>query len=189
MRVPFGDAFLFMHHTEVRAVSKVCEKCGKKPVAGRSYARRGLAKKKGGVGKKITGITKRRFHPNVQNVRVKERNGTVHRVKLCTKCLRVGLRDGTISKAPRKPRPPKVAPEPVFEVATGSLAPPDALEGDAAAVAEERAKGVEGERRRPADISERAMEEMEAAYEEEKDSEAEKRMEGLRDEKPESPGE
>ena len=159
-------------------MSKVCEKCGKKPVAGRSYARRGLAKKKGGVGKKITGITKRRFHPNIQNVRVKEPNGTVHRVKLCTKCLRVGLRDGTITKAPRKPRPPKVAPEPVFEAPSGSLEAPDALEGDAAAVAEERALAEE---RQPGDVSDRVMDEMEAAYEEEKDSEDEKRMEEFRE--------
>jgi len=123
-------------------VSKVCEKCGKKPVAGRSYARRGLAKKKGGVGKKVTGITKRRFHPNIQSIRVKEKNGTIHRVRLCTKCLRVSLRDGDLVKATRKPRPPKVAPEPVFEQASGSLAPPDKLEGDAAAVAEERARAA-----------------------------------------------
>jgi len=159
-------------------VSKVCEKCGKKPVAGRSYARRGLAKKKGGVGKKITGITKRRFHPNIQNVRVREPNGTVRRMKLCTKCLRVGLRDGTITKATRKPRPPKAAPEPVFEAPSGSLEAPAALEGDAAAVAEERARAEE---RQPGDVSDRIMDEMEAAYDEEKDSEDEKRMEQLRE--------
>ncbi|PIQ88772.1 MAG: 50S ribosomal protein L28, partial [Candidatus Omnitrophica bacterium CG11_big_fil_rev_8_21_14_0_20_42_13] len=36
-------------------MSKICYICGKKPVAGRTIERRGLAKKKGGVGKKITG--------------------------------------------------------------------------------------------------------------------------------------
>lgn len=164
-------------------MSKVCEKCGKKPVAGRSYARRGLAKKKGGVGKKITGITKRRFHPNVQTVRIRETSGAVRRAKLCTKCLRVGLRDGTVTKATRKPRPSKIAPEPVFLAASGSLAAPDALEGDAAAVAEERAKGVGGADRRPDDVSDRVMDEMETAYEEEKDSEDAKRMDQFRDEK------
>ncbi len=164
-------------------MSKVCEKCGKKPVAGRSYARRGLAKKKGGVGKKITGITKRRFLPNVQNVRVKETNGTIHRVKICTQCLRVGLRDGTLTKATRKPRPPKVAPEAVFVAPSGSLAAPDVLEGDAAAVAEERARGADGAKRRPADISDRVAEEMESAYDDEMNSEDEKRMERFRDDK------
>ena len=38
-------------------------------VRGRSIARRGLAKRKGGVGRKITGITKRTFKPNIQSVR------------------------------------------------------------------------------------------------------------------------
>jgi large subunit ribosomal protein L28 len=161
-------------------VSKVCEKCGKKPVAGRSYAHRGLAKAKGGVGIKITGITKRRFIPNIQNIRVKEKNGTVHRVKICTKCLRVGLRDGTISKATRKPRKAKIAPEPVFEAPSRSLAAPDVLEGDAAAVAEERARGAE---RPPGDVSEGVIDEMETAYDEEKDSEDAKRVEQDRDEK------
>lgn len=160
-------------------MSKVCEKCGKKPVAGRSYARRGLAKAKGGVGKKITGITKRRFIPNVQNVRVRETNGTVHRVKICTKCLRVGLRDGTISKATRKPRKAKAVAEVVFQAVSGSLAPPEALEGDAAAVAEERARAAE---RPPEDVSEGIVDEMETAYDEEKDSEDAKRMEQSRDE-------
>ncbi len=179
MRVLIGTRAFFQ--AEVRAVSKVCEKCGKKPVAGRSYARRGLAKKKGGVGKKITGITKRRFIPNIQVVRIRETNGTVRRAKLCTKCLRVGLRDGTLAKATRKPRAPKVAPELVFVAATGSLAPPDALEGDAAAVAEERAKGAD---RGPADVSDRVMDELDTAYEEEKDAEDAKRMEKSRDDKP-----
>ncbi|RKY39178.1 MAG: 50S ribosomal protein L28, partial [Candidatus Omnitrophota bacterium] len=44
-------------------MSRICEICGKKPIAGRKIARRGLAKKKGGIGKKITGITSRRFLP------------------------------------------------------------------------------------------------------------------------------
>jgi large subunit ribosomal protein L28 len=99
-------------------VSKVCEKCGKKPVAGRTYARRGLAKYKGGVGRKVTGITNRTFSPNIQIVRVREPNGTVHRVRLCAKCLKTATRKGTIIKASRKPRPPKkiAAPAPAAVV-------------------------------------------------------------------------
>lgn len=162
-------------------MSKVCEKCGKKPVAGRSYARRGLAKKKGGVGRKVTGITKRRFVPNVQVVRIKEAGGTVRRARLCTKCLRVGLKKGTIAKAPRKPRPVKAKPEPVFEAAPMTLVPPEPLEGDAAAVAEERAP------RAPRDVSERLAEEIEAAYEEEKDAEDDRRMETRREKRPGEP--
>jgi len=66
---------------------KICEICGKKPLVGRSIARRGLAKKKGGVGKKITGITRRRFLPNIQKVKVRFTNGTVRRIKVCTSCI------------------------------------------------------------------------------------------------------
>lgn len=70
-------------------MAKVCAICGKKPVAGRSIARRGLAKKKGGVGRKITGITRRRFLPNLQKVKTVI-NGTHRTVLVCTKCIRAG---------------------------------------------------------------------------------------------------
>jgi len=46
-------------------MSKVCQVTGKRPVRGNSYALRGIAKKKKGVGLKITGITRRRFTPNL----------------------------------------------------------------------------------------------------------------------------
>ena len=46
-------------------MSKVCQVTGKKPMSGRRYALRGIAKKKKGVGLKVTGITKRRFMPNL----------------------------------------------------------------------------------------------------------------------------
>ena len=70
-------------------MSKVCAICGKGPVAGRSIARRGMAKKKGGVGKRITGITKRRFLPNLQTVRTII-DGSVKKIKVCAKCLKAG---------------------------------------------------------------------------------------------------
>ncbi len=69
---------------------KICEICGKKPLTGRSIARRGMAKKKGGVGKKITGITRRRFLPNIQKVKARLTNGTVRRIKVCTACIQAG---------------------------------------------------------------------------------------------------
>lgn len=46
-------------------MSKVCQVTGKKPRSGVSYALRGIAKKKKGIGLKITGKTKRRFQPNL----------------------------------------------------------------------------------------------------------------------------
>ena len=67
-----------------------CAICDKKPIVGRSIARRGLAKKSGGVGKKITGITRRRFLPNLQRVKVRFPNGTVRRVRVCASCLQAG---------------------------------------------------------------------------------------------------
>ena len=94
-----------------------CAICGKKKTMGYTLARRGLAKKKGGVGRKITGKTKRRFHPNIQLVRVLEANGAVRRARLCTCCLRTGLKKGTIEKVPRKPRPQKTEPAPPSLVA------------------------------------------------------------------------
>lgn len=70
-------------------MSKICAICGKKPVAGRSIKRRGLAKKKGGVGKKITGVTARRFLPNLKTVRTVIK-GTSMRIRVCVKCLKAG---------------------------------------------------------------------------------------------------
>jgi large subunit ribosomal protein L28 len=46
-------------------MSKVCQVTGRRPVRGRSYAIRGIAKKKKGIGLKVTGIKKRRFLPNL----------------------------------------------------------------------------------------------------------------------------
>lgn len=71
-------------------MSRVCAFTGKKTSFGRSIARRGKAKYLGGVGKKITGITKRKFKANVQKVRAVV-NGKVCRVKASTKAMRMGL--------------------------------------------------------------------------------------------------
>jgi large subunit ribosomal protein L28 len=71
-------------------MSRVCQFTGKKTTAGKSIARRGKAKYLGGVGRKITGITNRKFKPNVQTVRA-EVNGTVSRVKASAKAIKMGL--------------------------------------------------------------------------------------------------
>lgn len=70
-------------------MSKVCTICGKRPKAGNTIARRGLAKKKGGVGKRITGVNKRTFSPNLQKVRALV-DGKVKSIRVCTKCIRSG---------------------------------------------------------------------------------------------------
>ncbi|HBP16248.1 MAG TPA: 50S ribosomal protein L28 [Planctomycetes bacterium] len=71
-------------------MARECEVCFKKTTAGRQYTHRGLAKHVGGVGIKITGITRRTFRPNVQKIRVQMANGTVRRMKVCTSCIRAG---------------------------------------------------------------------------------------------------
>ena len=70
-------------------MARICELCGRKPKRGYSIARRGLAKAKGGVGRKITGRTKRSFRPNIQRVRAVI-DGETRRVRVCTSCLRAG---------------------------------------------------------------------------------------------------
>lgn len=67
-----------------------CAICDKKPIVGRSISRRGLSKKSGGIGKKITGITRRRFFPNLQRVKIRFPNGSVRRVHVCAACLQAG---------------------------------------------------------------------------------------------------
>lgn len=71
-------------------MARECELCGKRTVRGMTVARRGLAKRLGGVGEKVTGRTKRKVKPNVQKVRA-EVKGTVRRMKVCTRCIRTGL--------------------------------------------------------------------------------------------------
>lgn len=49
---------------------KMCVITGKKPTTGFKYAIRGIAKKKKGIGLKVTGKTRRRFEPNLIRKRV-----------------------------------------------------------------------------------------------------------------------
>ena len=67
-----------------------CIVCGKKPVKGYKYARRGKAKYLGGVGRKVTGITRRTFRPNLQRIHVWLPNGTTRYVRVATSVIRTG---------------------------------------------------------------------------------------------------
>ena len=71
-------------------MARDCEVCGKGPQMGNSVQTRGKAKYLGGVGTKLTGITRRQFKPNLQRVRVTTANGTNKRLLVCTQCLRSG---------------------------------------------------------------------------------------------------
>ncbi len=68
---------------------RICYYCGKGPIFGNKITRRGLAKKKGGVGQKITGITKRKFKPNLQKVKAFV-GGKTRSINVCTRCITHG---------------------------------------------------------------------------------------------------
>ncbi|MFH1037973.1 MAG: 50S ribosomal protein L28 [PVC group bacterium] len=70
-------------------MSQVCAICGKQPHSGNKISRRGLAKKKGGVGKRVTGVSRRTFLPNLQKVRAVI-DGEVVSIRACTQCIRSG---------------------------------------------------------------------------------------------------
>lgn len=78
-------------------MSRVCFFTGKRTRAGQSIARRGKAKYLGGVGRKITGISKRKFKPNIQKVRALV-DGKVVRIKVSAKAIRNGM----VVKPPRR---------------------------------------------------------------------------------------
>lgn len=83
-------------------MSKKCFFCGKKSSTGNSIQRRGLAKKKGGIGKKTTSITKRLFKPNLQPVKIEIKGKTV-KVLACTKCIKKGIvKKPALAKSPKK---------------------------------------------------------------------------------------
>lgn len=71
-------------------MSRECPFTGKKTVFGNSITRRGKAKRLGGVGKKVTGITRRKFKPNIQKVRALI-DGKVCRIRVSAKAIRMGL--------------------------------------------------------------------------------------------------
>lgn len=80
-------------------MAQKCAVTGAKPTVGNQYARRGKAKYLGGVGKKVTGKTKRLFKPNLQKIKV-EIDGKVQRVRVSVKAIRSGL-----VKRPMKAKP------------------------------------------------------------------------------------
>ena len=69
---------------------RVCHFTGKHTSFGNQITHRGKAKYLGGVGTKITGITARKFRPNIQKVRAVI-NGRVVRIKVSAKAIRMGL--------------------------------------------------------------------------------------------------
>jgi large subunit ribosomal protein L28 len=79
-----------------------CEYCDKGKSKGNSVETRGKAKYLGGVGTKITGITRREFKPNLQRVRITTPGGTNLTVRVCTRCLKKGVVRKAVKQAPFK---------------------------------------------------------------------------------------
>ena len=71
-------------------MSRVCHFLGKKTTSGNTIARRGKAKYLGGVGIKTTGVTKRKFKPNIQKVRALL-DGKICRIRVSAKAIKMGL--------------------------------------------------------------------------------------------------
>jgi large subunit ribosomal protein L28 len=82
-------------------MAQACEVCGKAPQRGNSITTRGKAKYLGGVGTKVTGITRREFKPNLQRVRVTV-GGRNKSMRVCTQCIRSGSVTKLVRAAPFK---------------------------------------------------------------------------------------
>ncbi len=70
-------------------MAMVCQVCGKGSQTGNRIIRHGLSKKSGGIGLHTTGVTRRRFLPNLQRLRVKS-NGSTRTMRVCSACIKAG---------------------------------------------------------------------------------------------------
>src|SRR5450755_2988339 len=87
---------------------RVCYFTGKKTTFGNQITHRGKAKYLGGVGTKITGITSRKFKPNIQKVRAVV-NGRIVRIKVSAKAIRNGMVVKPVRRKYTKPTPAAAA--------------------------------------------------------------------------------
>lgn len=83
-------------------MARQCEICGKGAQKGNSVAIRGKKKYLGGVGTKVTGITRRKFKPNLQRVHITTPNGSRKAIYACTQCIRSGGVTKVVHHAPFK---------------------------------------------------------------------------------------
>jgi large subunit ribosomal protein L28 len=71
-------------------MGRQCEVSGKKTSFGNHVTTRGKAKYLGGVGTKVTGISRRTFKPNLQRIHIWLPNGTTTHVRVATSVIRSG---------------------------------------------------------------------------------------------------
>lgn len=81
-------------------MARVCPITGKKTTFGNTISRRGKAKYLGGIGRKTTGISRRKFKPNIQKVRAFI-DGRVVRIRVSAAAIRLG----TLVKPPKRVNP------------------------------------------------------------------------------------
>lgn len=81
-------------------MARQCEICHKSVQMGNRIETRGKAKYLGGVGTKITGITRRKFVPNLQTVHVTLPSGQNKTMRVCTQCIRSGVVRKTVRQKP-----------------------------------------------------------------------------------------
>ena len=87
---------------------RVCHFTGKKTTFGNQITHRGKAKYLGGVGTKVTGVTARKFKPNIQRVRAVI-DGQIVRIKVSAKAIKMGLVVKPVRRKYTKPTPAAVA--------------------------------------------------------------------------------
>lgn len=68
---------------------RICQICGKHPSAGRSIVRKGMAKKIGGIGRKVVRTNKRRFLPNLKKVKALV-GKSKKTLTVCVECIKSG---------------------------------------------------------------------------------------------------
>jgi large subunit ribosomal protein L28 len=81
-------------------MARQCEVCNKSVQVGNSVEIRGKAKYLGGVGTKVTGITRRKFVPNLQKVHVTLPSGQNTTLRVCVQCIRSGAIRKTVKTKP-----------------------------------------------------------------------------------------
>jgi large subunit ribosomal protein L28 len=70
---------------------RVCAVTGRRTRVGHKVKRRGLAKKDGGVGRRVLKRSKRTFKPNLHTIRVLTPEGGVMRLRVSTKVIKSGV--------------------------------------------------------------------------------------------------
>jgi large subunit ribosomal protein L28 len=83
-------------------MGRQCDVCGKSRQLGNQVTTRGKKKYLGGVGTKVTGISRRKFKPNLQRVKVSTANGSHKAIHVCTQCLKSGGVTKVVRAAPFK---------------------------------------------------------------------------------------